>query len=166
MTIIDYIGIAFIIMALFTLSQTFKLKKNLGEVKRLTLGGFKYSDKSQLLLVLLCLVLWIWSVASDLEYAMSSMFTYAFLAAMAILLFSNLLQFSIKPGFYKTGVATGSTITSYKDIKSYEVMSDKKDENILYVYFNGGARFFSSTRLVINKKELAEIKKLLKKEMA
>lgn len=164
MSFIDYIGIAFILMAVLTVWQTVKSKKKLGEVKRLTLGGFKYSDKSQIILVLLCLVLWVWSVLSDVEYALNSVFTYAFLVAMAILLLSNLIQLFTKPGFYTTGVATGSMITSYKDIRSYEVLSDKKDANILYIYFNGGSRFFSSTRLVIKKDELAEIKKLIKKE--
>ena len=93
-----------------------------------------------------------------------NMFTYAFLGAMFILLISNFIQIAIKPGFYKTGLATGSSTLFYNEVKSYEVIADKKNSDILYIYFNGGAKLFSSVRVAINKNDLPEIKKFLKKE--
>lgn len=160
----NVLGVIFVAMSALTAWQTIKRRKMLGELKQLTLGGFKYTDKSQILLVFLCIVLWAWSIMSDTEYALGSMFTYAFLSAMVILMISNLIQLTVKPGFYKEGLATGSSTLLYNEVKSYEVIEDKKNSDIVYIYFNGGAKLFSSVRVVIPKENLAEVKKMLKKE--
>lgn len=163
-TLFDILGAGFAVMAVITLTQTIKRRKALAEVKKHTLGGFKYTDKSQMILLLFCLGLWIFSMVTEGTNTMGDLFTYGFLIAMAILLLSNIIQLTIKPGFYKKGIATGSATLLYNEVEAYEVIEDKKNPDILYVYFNGGAKLFSSVRVVINRSELLEVKKMLKKE--
>lgn len=162
--IFNILGTAFLMIAAYISFKVTKKKNDLGPMQLGTLGGFKYVDKLQLTILVICAFLWGYSVTSEALYEFwGDGFGYMFLGGMVLLMMVIIQQMMIKPGLYKAGLATGTAIIFYSEIRSYEVIEDKRDSDIIYIYFNGGNKFFNSKRIVAEKKNLVEIKKILKK---
>ncbi len=153
------------LMAGFNVTDSFKAKKGLGEMKIPAFGGFKYADKTQFFTFLICGVLW-GSLAFLNRNADDGLaFILAFGAAIILFLISSMVNLFTKPGFYENGIATGSGILPFKGIKNYSIAPKKNDPDAYYIYFNQNGGFFSgSLRMVVSKDDVVELKKVLKKK--
>jgi len=148
------------------LVSTYKAKKDLGEPLFAATDGLKSADRSQFFITLICLTFWgiaIWRYGTVF---ISSLYMLVLAVAMVIFFFISVIQLNVVPGFYEKYVATGSMICAYSDVRQYEIAPHRRRKGLSYVYINGRAGLLSSgIRVLVNDKDLPEIKRLLKKKV-
>ncbi len=162
----NILAMILVLMAAYSVSATIKQKKALGKMVKPTFGGFRYTDKSQIVTFIICGILWGVLIATSPADTANLTFVAIFGASLLLFMFMALINVFMKPGFYENGVATGAGMIFFNGMKNYSIEERKKDPNTCYIFLrssNGG--FLSNTlRVIVNKSDLPEIKKILKKQ--
>ncbi len=160
----NILGIILVVLAVSNVSYLFKKCKSLGEMTVPALKGFKYFDKTQLILLFFASVLIAMSLISTSISSDNLIFYITVsIAALSFVIVAVRMAF-IAPGFYKNGVATGSGILLYTEIKQYETLP-KKNDSALRIVFNRGGFLSGGSFVYVPAEAQPEVKALLKKKM-
>ncbi len=163
LTFENIVGVALVIAAMINWSNVSKRLSQLGELRRATLRGIRYTDFSQLLLIILALCMWFVAFLTSTRDSSNVIFFVSFIIAILVFLLTAVYTVIKPAGFYAHGIVTGSVIIMYNEVLVYDAKITK-DGNAVRFVFNSRGKFFSNgIRLFVKKDEEAEIRELIKK---
>mgnify|MGYP007070232554 CR=1 FL=1 len=158
-------GIILLAISIMNMVSVFDSVKNLGPLVRPTLNGFKYVDKTQLIFITLIVIMLGLSIGTAGINSDTIIYYIAIAGSGVTFVIVYFKLLSIAPGFYKNGVATGTSILNYSNIRVYDLDPKKNEPDIIKVYFNKGGLLSASQYVCINKKDQGEVKAYLKKRI-
>jgi len=97
---------------------------------------------------------------------------YIFVAAASLLgtrgFYPNIQQYLLSSGIYEQGIVSDSGLTTFKQIKSYDIYESNKrsDANVVYLrYYTSNSKMLGGHALMIDREDKGKVQKIMKQRM-